>query len=178
MIRMEDVVARPVNQSTWKDFESLFESRGGPHHCWCMVWRPKEKNSGKEWKKNYMQQLIEGNQPVGLLAYAGNVPIAWCSVAPRNTYRNLGGVEKENEVWSLVCFFIKKEFRGRGLIRYLVEQAKVYAKENGASFLEAYPVLPSSHSYRFMGFIQVFEKAGFNYMKKAGTKRHVMIIDL
>jgi len=28
-----------VDAARWRDFERLFESRGGPESCWCMVWR-------------------------------------------------------------------------------------------------------------------------------------------
>jgi hypothetical protein len=28
-----------VTPERWADFESLFESKGGPKNCWCMVWR-------------------------------------------------------------------------------------------------------------------------------------------
>jgi hypothetical protein len=31
---------RVVDCETWCDLETLFESRGGPVYCWCMVWRP------------------------------------------------------------------------------------------------------------------------------------------
>ena len=30
---------KPVDRSTWADFEALFEAPGGPKSCWCMVWR-------------------------------------------------------------------------------------------------------------------------------------------
>lgn len=33
---------------------------------------------------------------------------------------------------------------------------------------------PDSPSYRFMGFVPVFEKAGFREVGRAGTRRHVM----
>jgi hypothetical protein len=35
---------RAVGRDSWRDLERLFESRGGPKSCWCMVWRatPKE----------------------------------------------------------------------------------------------------------------------------------------
>jgi hypothetical protein len=32
-----------------------------------------------------------------------------------------------------------------------------------------------SPGYRFMGFIKTFEKAGFNFVKKAGTRRNLMV---
>ncbi|HYH55729.1 MAG TPA: GNAT family N-acetyltransferase, partial [Anseongella sp.] len=97
---------------------------------------------------------------------------------PRETYRRLGGDERLHNVWSLTCFYIKKEFRDRGLVRLLIENAKKYARKNGGEYLEAYPVQPESPSYRFMGFIPTFAKAGFSFVKKAGTRRHVMICKL
>jgi len=65
-----------------------------------------------------------------------------------------------------------------GVSQFLIEEAKAYAKSNGAEYLEAYPVDPDSPSYRFMGFISIFEKAGFAYVKKAGTRRNVMTLKL
>ena len=44
--------------------------------------------------------------------------------------------------------------------------------------LEAYPVEPHSPSYRFMGFISTFKKAGFRFVKKAGIRRNVMLLEL
>jgi hypothetical protein len=82
------------------------------------------------------------------------------------------------KVWSIACFFIKREFRDQGLIDILIEQAKKYAKKNGAKYLEAYPVQPDSPSYRFMGFINTFEKADFSFVKKAGSRRNVMTYKL
>jgi GNAT superfamily N-acetyltransferase len=172
------LIFKPVTKETWTDFETLFESRGGPHHCWCTVWQPKVKDAGKNWKKNYMKNRVEKNIPVGLLAYSANQPVAWCSVAPRETYRNLSGDNIIGPAWSLVCFFIKREFRGSGLSRELINEAKKYAAKNGAKYLEAYPVSPGSHSYRFMGYVPLFEEMGFRFVKMAGTKRHVMITDL
>ncbi|OOV46625.1 acetyltransferase [Leptospira kirschneri serovar Grippotyphosa] len=42
----------------------------------------------------------------------------------------------------------------------------------------AYPVEKKSPSYRFMGFISMFEKAGFTFIKKAGARRNVMTYKL
>jgi GNAT superfamily N-acetyltransferase len=112
------------------------------------------------------------------LAYAEEKAIAWCSIAPRESYQRLGGDETLEKVWSLACFFIKKEYRDQGLIDLLIENAKNYARKKGAKWLEAYPVETSSPSYRFMGFIHSFEKAGFSFVKKAGTRRHVMTCKL
>ncbi len=57
----------------------------------------------------------------------------------------------------------------RGII-----QAAEYARSRGASVVEAYPVDPDSPSYRFMGFVPVFEQAGFREVGRVGARRHVM----
>ena len=49
----DDLTFKAVDQHNWKDLEKLFESRGGPHNCWCMVWRKKEgKDISKKEGKN------------------------------------------------------------------------------------------------------------------------------
>ncbi len=178
MPALKNYTVKPVDNSTWNDFEKLFESEGSPHHCWCMVWHIKRSNSDKQWRKNQMHESVKKKVPIGLLAYSGKEPVAWCSVAPRNTYKALGGDETIDNVWSLVCFFIKREYRGKGISKLLIEKASDYASKNGAGYLEAYPVSSDSHSYRFMGFVPVFEKLGFRFVKMAGSKRHVMLLEL
>ena len=170
-----------VDKASWGDFEALFKSKGAPSYCWCMAWRM----TGDELKKNtspnrkkFMIKRVESQVPIGLLAYDNDEPIAWCSVAPRETYQRLGGDESLEKVWSIACFFIKKEYRDQGLVDQLIDDAKKYAKKNRAKYVEAYPVEPDSPSYRFMGFVKTFEKAGFTFVKKAGTRRNVMICEL
>src|SRR5438874_2509375 len=36
---LSEFVFREVSHENWPDFAGLFESRGGPKSCWCMVWR-------------------------------------------------------------------------------------------------------------------------------------------
>ena len=116
--------------------------------------------------------------PIGLLGYSDGEPVAWCSIAPRTTYRNLGGLtntsESPEEVWSLVCFFIRREFRGKGLTKRIIEAAAQNAAKHGAKVVEAYPVEPGSPSYRFMGYLPTFSAAGFHEVGRAGIRRHVM----
>ena len=78
-------------------------------------------------------------------------------------------------VWSLVCFYVKKEYRRKGLVKKLIDKSVEYAKKNGADYIEAYPVERESPSYRFMGFTPTFETSGFEFQQKAGKRRNVMI---
>lgn len=175
------ITFRQVDADTWVDFEALFEEPGAPKYCWCMAWRAvgderKHRDSGS--RKSFMRSRTMAGVPVGILGYIDGQPAAWCSIAPRPTYRPLGGVEQNGEdpekVWSLVCFFVPRRLRGRGLTRRLIAAAVDHARRSGASVVEAYPVDPDSPSYRFMGFVQSFRAEGFKEVGRTGTRRHIM----
>ncbi|NOT74886.1 MAG: GNAT family N-acetyltransferase [Cyclobacteriaceae bacterium] len=171
----------PINRSNWTDLEKLFESKGGPHDCWCMAWRKMNEGTdraNKADKKSSLKSYVDNKSPVGLICYDNSEPIAWCSIAPRGSYKKLSGDISLTDVWSLVCFFIKREYRGEGITEELIKESIKYAKDNGAKYLEAYPVDLESPSYRFMGFKSTFQKLGFDFRHKAGQRRHVMALKL
>jgi len=172
---------KPVSNDNWPDLEKLFESKGGPHNCWCMVWRKMDKysdRSNKHEKKKALKGYIDQGQSIGFIGYNDHEPIAWCSVAPRETYRNMGGDPGLKAVWTLVCFFINSAYRQQGLTEKLILKAVEIARVNGAAYLEAFPVEHDSPSYRFMGFISTFEALGFKKTGKAGLRRHIMVCKL
>lgn len=174
---------RPVDGETLGDFEALFSSPGAPKHCWCMVWRRSSAEARENTpadRKRQMWARIGAGTPVGLIAYRDSLPFAWVSVAPRDTYRNMGGppVQPGEIIWSIACFYIPRKARGQGLTYTLVDAAVDHARENGATVVEAYPVPPDAPSYRFMGFVPMFEKCGFREIGAAGVRRRVMRLAL
>jgi GNAT superfamily N-acetyltransferase len=179
---LDRIVFREVDQDLWPDFERLFESRGGPKACWCMVWRatPEEaKHTDGASRKAAMAKRIAAGTPVGLLGYIDEEPIAWCSIAPRSTYRRLvdDGTSDEG-IWSLACFFIVRRLRGQGISQRMIAAAVRHAKLKGAKVVEAYPVDSDSPSYRFMGFVPTFEAAGFCEVGRSGSRRHVFRLQI
>lgn len=176
---VSDLQFKPVTPETMEDFIALFEARGGPKYCWCMAWRgdrQEKQQTGSADKRRQMLSRITARTPVGLLAYSGGKPCAWVSIAPRATHIRLGGPDEEpgDNIWSLTCMFIPRPLRGQGMAHRLIAAALDHAKANGATVIEAYPVAPDSPSYRFMGFVSAFEKAGFAFVQMAGSRRHVM----
>lgn len=176
---------REVDQTNWDDFVKLFEGKGCPSYCWCMAWRPLEGDRNKitnAGRKKSMKAIVKAGTPIGILAYEGKMPVAWCSISPRATHRALSGDEyagvDEDEIWSLVCFFVPRAMRGQGVMTQLLDAAVKTARKHGAKIVEAYPVDPESPSYRFMGFVKNFKKAGFKETGMAGTRRHVMHLKL
>jgi GNAT superfamily N-acetyltransferase len=126
-----------------------------------------------------MARRVAAGVPVGILGYLDGEPVAWCSIAPRSTYRRLtDDAEPDEGVWSLVCFFVVRRLRGQGIARRLLEAAVEHARARGARVVEAYPVDPDSPSYRFMGFLPTFLAAGFRKVGTAGSRRHVVRLHL
>lgn len=169
---------KPVTARTIGDFEALFGARGGPNWCWCMAWRATSaelKDAKGPARKRQMSGRINDGVPVGLLAYDQGTPVAWISVAPKQTFEGgLGGIKEPDGIWSITCMFIARDHRKQGLSAQLIEAAARHAKRHKVKILEAYPVDPDSPSYRHMGFVPVFQRAGFTAHGREGTRRHVM----
>ena len=95
--RLHILTFQAVTKNTWKDFETLFEAKGGPKSCWCMVWRATAQESkhrdGKS-RKAFIRQRIFQDTPVGIIGYLNADAVAWCSIAPKDTYRNLTGKQE------------------------------------------------------------------------------------
>lgn len=113
-----------------------------------MWWRSKrsefEQNKG-EGNRLALKAIVEAGQVPGILAYQGEQPVGWCSVAPHMDFsaldrsRILKRVD-DQPVWSIVCFFIAKSYRRQGLSEFLIRSALVFARQNGARIVEAYPI--------------------------------------
>src|SRR5262245_1325632 len=103
------VRVEPVTSERFADFERLFGSRGAPHYCWCSVYRFRDAHEKSHLaKRQAMNQLITAGTPIGVLAYEGDEPIGWCSVAPRESYvklersRTMPRVSAE-PTWTVLC---------------------------------------------------------------------------
>ncbi len=176
----------PVTPDTWEDFEALFGPRGACAGCWCMWWRltRKEFNAGKGSENRAdMKALVDGGHVPGLLAYDGDVPVGWCSVAPREFFprilscRTLKPID-DLPVWSAVCLFIQKAYRRKGVAVALLGAAADFARSRGAKILEGYPnVDPPKDlppAFLYTGTVTLFRRAGFKIAAQQGKSRVIM----
>lgn len=174
------LVVHEVTAERWADFDRLFSARGSPGYCWCMAWRADTKDAKSQTgtgRKALMQQRVRAGTPVGLLGYLDGEPVAWCSIAPFDSFRGLRKLAQDEDtsrIWSVTCFFVRREHRGQGFTRQLLDAAVRTARKHRARLVEGYAVLPSSPSYRHMGFVDLFAGAGFAQQGREGTRRHRM----
>ena len=151
-----------------------------------MWWRLKrsefERQKG-DGNRKAMKGIVDSGEVPGILAYTGYQPIAWCSVAPREAYpalersRILKRVDDE-PVWSIVCFFVAKPFRGKGVNRELLRAAIEYVRKQGGNIVEAYPVEPKKDRipdvFAYTGLASTFRNAGFVEVLRRSETRPIM----
>lgn len=119
----------------------------------------------------------------GLLAYLDGKPVGWISIGPRQVF---GRIERspifkpvdDLPVWSVVCFFIHRDHRNRGVGKALLTGAEEYARSQGARRLEVYPVGTKGKTADpveiFYGTQTLFEQAGFKVVARRKERRPMM----
>jgi GNAT superfamily N-acetyltransferase len=155
-----------VTAENWHDFAALFAARGAPHYCFCTIYRTPKPLGTSAQKRGLMQRLVERDTPIGVLAYEGDQVVGWCSVAPRESYVKLERSRtmprvSEAPTWVVLCFFVTRAARGRGLTRALLEGAVAYARAHGAKLIEGYPHDTAGTSATHRGHSGVFAESGF-----------------
>jgi len=140
-----------------------------------------DTGSGLE-NRRAMKTLVDRGTVPGLIGYENGVPVAWVSLGPRQDYSKLrrSVVMKpvdDRPVWSIVCFFVDRSARGRGLSERMLRAAIDYARSCGARLLEAYPVdkdEPSHPDDMFHGAKSMYDRARFREVARRKPTRPVV----
>ena len=185
-LSIEKLHFKPVTINEWADVQKLFAQMGSCRGCWCMYWRRKRSEFSKQFgggNEQALKRIVESGEVPGILAYLEREPIGWCSVAPREAFpvldrsRTLKRVDT-TPVWSIVCFFVLKPFRLRGLTKLMTEVAIDYARCKGAETIEAYPLIPENSKNpsleAYTGVITMFEEVGFVEVARRSRIRAIM----
>jgi GNAT superfamily N-acetyltransferase len=189
-----EITVEPLTERRFEDLASLFVQGGDPKWCWCMYFRNKASwgtSTAKENREN-LRSLAGRELAPGLVAYQDGEAVGWVSLAPREDYDRLEASKvlariDDKPVWSIVCFVVARRRRGQGIAAALLAGAIDYAREQGASTLEAYPVsdergrIPASAA--FHGAQSMYARAGFTVAdvrqwNKATPKRPIMRLEL
>ena len=181
----------PLTPERWPDLETVFGARGCSiaRSCWCMAYRvrgdrkplpPGKRRS--QVNRAALRSLVDGGRPPGLLAYRDGVPVGWVSLGPREEFAKLARspVMKpvdDKPVWSIVCFVVPPQHRGQGVAHALLRGAVDYARTQGATLLEAYPVDRAGRSgdeTLWFGPKSMYDRAGFEVVARRKPARPVV----
>jgi GNAT superfamily N-acetyltransferase len=176
----------PLTAERFPDLAALFEQGGDPKWCWCAYFRIRgvdfSAGSGARHRRVLEtateETTREGRAP-GLVAYRDGAVVGWVSVGPRGDYERLAHSRvlapvDDKPVWSIVCFVVGRQARGQGVARALLDAAIDYARDHGATTLEAYPIeltggeRPASDLV-YKGTLSMFEAAGFSVVTRRNT---------
>jgi GNAT superfamily N-acetyltransferase len=152
---------------------------------WRVSSRKQFEGSSKEFgprMKRAMKTIVERGPAPGVLAYVDGEVAAWCSVAPRE---DLAALERsrtyaridDRPVWSVVCFYAAKPFRGRGLMATVLRAASEWARDQGAQIVEGYPTEPGKRvpqAELYMGTVGAFRAAGFREVARTANGKPIM----
>jgi GNAT superfamily N-acetyltransferase len=181
----ESFAFHPLTAERWPDLVELFGPHGACAGCWCMFWRLPRR----EWEaargsgtKRRLAAIVRKGRPTGVIAYDAGEPVGWCAVAPREDYPALTGSRllapvDDRPVWSITCFFVKRDYRRRGLTGGLIAAAADYAHSQGATVVEAYPKdtkKKSADAFLWNGVATAFSRAGFAEVVRRSPTRPIM----
>ncbi|HXF36329.1 MAG TPA: GNAT family N-acetyltransferase, partial [Actinomycetota bacterium] len=184
------IAVHPVTPERWDDLVRLFGERGAYGGCWCMFFRlprpafDRGARDGGAGNRAALRSFVADGRIPGLLAYAGDEPVGWVSVAPREEF---GRVQRSafgrasppgSGVWAIVCFFVHRRHRGGGVARALLRAAVAHARAGGARAVEAYPVDPAVHrtdaAGAYVGVVSMFAAEGFREVARPYPHRPLM----
>lgn len=168
----------PLSADRIDDLAEVFAAGGDAKWCWCASFRLRGRDFRRTRPADNRATLTRAAERAdrgaattpGLVAYREGRPVGWVSLGPREDYprlvhsRVLAPVD-DQPVWSIVCFVVAKPERGQGIARALLGAAVDFARAQGATMLEAYPLDPGQGrvgaAYAYCGSLTMFEDAGF-----------------
>lgn len=180
------IAIHPLTPDRWPAFEALMGPKGGVGGCWCMLWRQSKRDHDRNagaGNRAAMQALVQKGPPPGLLAYDGDRCVGWLSLAPRSAFPRLESSRvlqpvDDRQVWSITCLLIARGHRRRGIGTALLAAAADFARTQGATLLEGYPIAPRAErypdAYAWTGLERQFAAAGFVEVARRSETRPIM----
>jgi len=181
----------PLILERWEDFENLFGEKGACAGCWCMFWFMRKKEYDEKRKdgrtKKEMKKMVKDKIEPGIIAYDGDKPVGWIAIQPREKYSKLSNSKilqpvDDKQVWSIVCFFVHKDYRKMGISVELIKNACSFAASKGGTIVEAYPTETKTKNsvpvFIYTGTSAAFKKAGFKEVTRRSETRPIMRLEV
>jgi len=162
----------PELENDWFDFfeNRAFSDHKEWRHCYCtFYYKPRlpeyfHRNSSN---REYARWLIRNGKMKGYVVYNNNEIVGWCNVNAKKVYPALSDIcTGEENVVSITCFVIEKQYRGKGIAHQIVDRIIADAKSKGVKIIEAYPRKQAKSEYgNYHGSYSMYVRKGFTEEK-------------
>ena len=137
--------------------------------------------------RNDKRTLVKQGRSHAILVYDGETPIGWCQYGSKEElpridagrgYRKVGLPRGQEKLWRITCFFVDKDYRGKGVAKLALKSALDSIKKQGGGMVEAYPVVSEKMAavaeWRWFGTPNMFRREGFRKVAPLGTSGVLM----
>jgi GNAT superfamily N-acetyltransferase len=184
---MSDYLVKPLGPDTWDAFAQLAERHNGVWGgCWCNWFHPRcaEKAQSAEESRARKKRRVDEGRAHAALVFDGDVAVAWCQYGTPEELPNIyhrkeyeAGLDRLPD-YRITCFFVDRKYRRNGLAGVALHSALHLIAQAGGGVVEAYPQDTDgqkvSASFLYNGTRNLFEQAGFSYVRRKGKNHSVM----
>jgi ribosomal protein S18 acetylase RimI-like enzyme len=184
---MSNFIVKPLDTSTWPDFAQLVEKNNGIWGgCWCMAFHQEGVGRTKSASQNRSEKehRVREGQAHAALVYDGSTVVGWCQFGspdelPRIKHkREYHNGLSELPDWRITCFYVDRDYRGKGVASIALEGALNEIARLGGETVESYPEdvegRSVSGSFLYNGTISIYERYGFQRTHRLGKNHWVV----
>jgi ribosomal protein S18 acetylase RimI-like enzyme len=183
-MKVSDFIVKPLEESTWQDFAQLVEKHNGVWGgCWCLGFHQKGTGSFSKNKEEKKRRVSAGETHAALV-YDGSNAVGWCQFGQADTLPRIKHKRQyDSELtalpdWRITCFFVDRDYRGKGIASIALEGALNEITRLGGGTVESYPEdvagRSTSGSFLYNAALSIFERQGFQRIRRLG-KHHWVV---
>jgi GNAT superfamily N-acetyltransferase len=185
---MGDHTIQALSLETWDAYAALIEKHNGVWGgCWCHYFHAddppgiKSELGGPAFKKRMVELgiahaalVFDGDQAIGWAEYGS--PVELPNIYHRKE-RDASGIDPA--AYRITCFFVDRDHRRAGVAYEALQGAVDLIAAAGGGVVESYPNTlvegkKTSSSFLHNGTREMFEKAGFEYIRPLGLRKNIV----
>ena len=161
------------------DYLKFFDSRAfsdNPRWAGCYCYFPLHDPEKTDWQQRTAAEnraavcaCVATGQARGVLAYAGEEVVGWCSAGPWSQFPMLSEYPEQDTatLGVIFCFVVAPELRGTGVAASLLSAACDSLHRQGMTVAQAKPVKGAEGSAaNHLGPLSMYLKAGFEVVRE------------